>query len=201
MIQNRQSHLAQSCCALRSDRRWAITGTPIQNKLTDFVSIVKFLKVHPYSKDGVFEDEIFKPWQKGDPQGFLRLKTLVRNITISRTKAVVCLPPRVDEIHHLDFSIEERQKYESAKRQTVALLDAAISSGSERSSTCNALERLNFLRLICSHGLLAQTRQPMRRNRTPEDAMMAWTETVVEASFTDSLWTSVASCSNSVSTC
>jgi SWI/SNF-related matrix-associated actin-dependent regulator of chromatin subfamily A3 len=196
VIQNRQSHLAQSCYALRSDRRWAITGTPIQNKLTDFLSIIKFLRVYPYSEDGVFEEDIFKPWQKGDPQGFLRLKTLVRNITISRTKAVVCLPPRVDEIHHLDFSIEERQKYESAKLQTVALLEAAISSGSERSTTYNALERLNFLRLICSHGLLTQNRQPIRRNRTPDDAMMTWTETVVEESFIDSPWTSTASCTN-----
>jgi SWI/SNF-related matrix-associated actin-dependent regulator of chromatin subfamily A3 len=77
VIQNRQSDLAQSCCALCADKKWAITGTPIQNKLTDFLSIVKFLKVYLYSEDGVFEEDTSKPWQKGDPQGFLQLKTLV----------------------------------------------------------------------------------------------------------------------------
>jgi SWI/SNF-related matrix-associated actin-dependent regulator of chromatin subfamily A3 len=196
VIQNRRSHLAQSCCAIRSDRRWAISGTPIQNKLSDFLSIIKFLKVYPYSEDGVFEEDIFKPWQRGDPQGFLRLKTLVRNITISRTKAVVHLPTRIDEIHHLDFSIEERQKYECAKQETVALLEAAISSRSERTRTCNALERLNFLRLICNHGLLTQARQLLRRDRTPEDVLIRWTETTVEETFPDSSWISTNSCSN-----
>ena len=196
VIQNRQSDLALSCYALRADRKWAITGTPIQNKLTDFLSIVKFLKVYPYSEDGVFEEDISKPWQKGDPQGFLRLKTLVRNITLSRTKEVVCLPSRVDEVHHLDFSMEERKKYELAKEQTVALLEEAISSGSRRSTTCNALERLNVLRLICSHGLLTQTRQPTKRTPTPEDTMRTWSETVVEESFSSDPLTVASSCSN-----
>src|SRR5438045_3650692 len=120
LIQNRQSDLAQACCDLRTIRRWAITGTPIQNKLSDFTSIVKFLQVYPYSEEGQFNSDISRPWQKEDPQGFLRLKTLVRNITISQTKEVVCLPPHVDEIHHLDFLLDDHQIYESPKINTVA---------------------------------------------------------------------------------
>lgn len=159
-IQNPQSQLAQACCTLRSTRRWAITGTPIQNKLADFASIVKFLQVHPYSDPKTFEEEIFKPWQNRqspDAQGFLRLKTLVRAITISRTKAVVKLPSRIDEIHHLDFSPAEREKYDAAKTQSRVLLEEAISSGNQGGKTFNALWLLNILRLICNHGLLAQS--------------------------------------------
>ncbi|KAH6689414.1 P-loop containing nucleoside triphosphate hydrolase protein [Leptodontidium sp. MPI-SDFR-AT-0119] len=119
MTKNPQSQLAQACCALRSTRRWAITGAPIQNKLADFASIVRFLRVHPYSDQKTFEEEIFGPWQNRhgtDTEVFLRLKTLVRAITISRTKAVVKLPTRVDEVHHLNFTPAEREKYEAASR-------------------------------------------------------------------------------------
>ncbi|KAK0110161.1 hypothetical protein ONS95_002813 [Cadophora gregata] len=157
IIQNSQKHLAQSCCALRSTNRWAITGTPIQNKLSDFSSIVAFLQVHPYSDQAIFDEEIAKPWRKDNFLGFLRLKTLVRAITIARTKDVVLLPPREDFIHHVDFMPEERQIYEDAKKQTVALLQDAASSSYENRTSVNALQRLNALRLICSHGLLTQS--------------------------------------------
>lgn len=158
-IQNSQSYLAQACCALRSTRRWAITGTPIQNKLADFASIVKFLQVHPYSDHQTFEEELFRPWQNRsgtDAQGFLRLKTLVRAITISRTKDVVELPPRVDEIHHLNFTKTEMEKYEAAKNTSMTLLEEAISSSNGGGKSFNALRLLNRLRLICNHGVLDQ---------------------------------------------
>jgi SWI/SNF-related matrix-associated actin-dependent regulator of chromatin subfamily A3 len=158
-IQNSQSHLAQACYALSSLRRWAITGTPIQNKLTDFASIVKFLRVYPYADARNFEHDILKPWRDGrgtDPQGFLRLKVLVRAITIGRTKAVINLPPRLDEIHRLHFTEAERDKYDSVKTKSRNLLEEATSSGRNGGKTFNALSLLNILRLICNHGLLGQ---------------------------------------------
>lgn len=177
IIQNPQSQLAQACCALRSSRRWAITGTPIQNKLADFASIVKFLQVHPYCEQNTFEEEIFKPWQNHrgtDTQGFLRLKTLVRAITIRRTKTVVKLPPRVDEIHHLNFTEAERERYEVAKTQSRALLEDAISSGNQGYKTFNALRLLNILRLICNHGLLAPSTLEKKPPQTPQGLLAVW---------------------------
>ncbi|KAF7898729.1 hypothetical protein EAF00_005175 [Botryotinia globosa] len=160
IIKNPQSQLARACCALKATRRWAITGTPIQNKLADFASIVKFLRVYPYSDTRTFSEEITKPFRNSssmDAKGLLRLKTLVRAITISRTKTVVELPARVDEIHHLDFTSAEREKYEAEKVRARVLLKRAISSGNQSGKTFNALSLLNRLRLICNHGLLQIT--------------------------------------------
>lgn len=156
MIQNTQSQLSQACCALQANRRWAITGTPIQNKLLDFASIVRFLQVHPYSDQRSFDEDIIKPWKDqrdGGTTGFLRLKALVRAITISRTKAVVLLPPREDEIHRLEFTPAERQVYETVKAEYKANLDEAICAGNQ-GKTINVLALLNQLRLICNHGIL-----------------------------------------------
>lgn len=83
------------------------------------------------------------------------MKTLVRAIAISRTKRVVRLPPRDDFIHHLDFAPEELELYENQKKYTVSLVQNALSSCPGRQSL-NALQHLNALRLICSHGRLAQ---------------------------------------------
>lgn len=165
-IQNAQSQLAQACCALQAERRWVITGTPIQNKLTDFASILKFLRVYPYCDQMTFDEEISRPWRLADQEGFLRLKSLVRAITISRTKTVINLPARVDEIHHLEFSTEELLGYNAAKKETVNLFEEAISSGRQSNKTFNALARLNFLRLFCNLGLLIH-RQPASATSSP----------------------------------
>jgi hypothetical protein len=131
---------------------------------------VRFLRVYPYSEQGTFDEDISRPWHRGDEKGFLRLKTLVRAITISRTKAVVQLPPRVDEIHHLDFAPLEKVAYDDAKQSTVRMLDHAISSGDRGRTTFNALQRLNVLRLICSHGLLASQHRPTEQASIPIEA-------------------------------
>jgi SWI/SNF-related matrix-associated actin-dependent regulator of chromatin subfamily A3 len=157
-IQNAQSQLAQACCALQAERRWAMTGTPIQNKLTDFSSILKFLRVYPYCDQKIFDEEISHPWHLANREGFLRLKCLVRAITISRTKTVIKLPARVDEIHHLEFSSEESDGYNAAKKETIALFEEAISSDRQGGKTFNALTRLNFLRIFCNLGLWCHKR-------------------------------------------
>jgi hypothetical protein len=144
----------------------------------------------------VFEEDISRPWLKEDPQGFLRLKTLVRNITISRTKSVVILPSRMDEIHHLDFSFEERQKYDCVRLQTVAMLQEAISSPRQRRQTFNALKRLNMLRLICSHGLLARNSQPEEFSSISPGPMIIWNETGIQEPFADMPWNIAPKCSS-----
>jgi SWI/SNF-related matrix-associated actin-dependent regulator of chromatin subfamily A3 len=157
------------------------------------------LQVHPYSDQKTFEEEIFKPWQNRqgtDAQGFLRLKTLVRAITISRTKAVVQLPPRVDQVHHLNFTSAERERYELAKTQSRVLLDEAISSGNQGGKTFNALWLLNNLRLICNHGLLARSTFENKAAQTRQALLGGWTPGEASDPFYGNILGGGASCLN-----
>ncbi len=43
-IKNRDTSLAQACKAVDSRRRWALTGTPLENRLEDVVSLLEFLQ-------------------------------------------------------------------------------------------------------------------------------------------------------------
>jgi len=45
LIKNFQSARNTACCGLISDHRWALSGTPIENRLTEFYSFFKFLRV------------------------------------------------------------------------------------------------------------------------------------------------------------
>lgn len=174
-----------------------MTGTPIQNRLTNLASIFEFLKVYPFSDPKIFDAEITKPWLYGDQQGVLRLKTLVNYVTLCRTKSVVNLPRRFDQIHHLDFSSSEQEIYDAAKIRTADMLDDAIMSGSERRGLyLNALQWLNALRLICNHGVLESRRGQVLAEKEGDDDKEEWNERKAQAAFQEMLCAGAAICSN-----
>ncbi|KAI7026705.1 hypothetical protein KC355_g578, partial [Hortaea werneckii] len=41
-IRNQTTQVSKACCALSAQRRWAVTGTPVQNGLGDLGSLIKF---------------------------------------------------------------------------------------------------------------------------------------------------------------
>ena len=49
-IRNPKSQVSQAVCRLRAARRWAVTGTPVQNKELDMYSLLRFLRVTPFDQ-------------------------------------------------------------------------------------------------------------------------------------------------------
>jgi DNA repair protein RAD16 len=46
---DRSSNTARSAFALQARYRWALSGTPLQNRVTELYSLVRFLRIYPYS--------------------------------------------------------------------------------------------------------------------------------------------------------
>lgn len=48
-IKNRGTRSAQACCNLDATHRWCMSGTPMMNNVEELHSLLKFLRIRPYS--------------------------------------------------------------------------------------------------------------------------------------------------------
>lgn len=153
-IRDRTSLTAEAICALNADRRWAMTGTPIQNRLSDLSSLLQFLRVYPYSNPDRFNEDIIHLWKDhAEEEAIDRAKKLFHLIGIRRSNSTIDLPKRTDELHRLEFSPSERTMYESPRTETLETIERAIFSDSPpRGSFLNALHRFHSLRMMCNLG-------------------------------------------------
>ncbi|POS77991.1 DNA repair protein RAD16 [Diaporthe helianthi] len=89
-IKNRNAKSTKACCALRSEFRWCLTGTPMQNNLDELQSLVNFLRIQPYDNLQHWRENIDKPMKNG--KGHLairRLHALLRSFMKRRTKDIL----------------------------------------------------------------------------------------------------------------
>lgn len=153
VIRQASTMLARAIFALNASCRWAVTGTPIQNRLTDLASLFKFLRVHPFDDQESFRHHFLRSWKtRSDPQAVIKLKLLIKSITIRRPKREVSLPGRTDTIHPLQMHLEERTHYDNIRDNTLHEIDAVMNA-TQCEGSLNALQLITRLRLICNHGV------------------------------------------------
>ncbi|XP_066349545.1 helicase-like transcription factor CHR28 isoform X2 [Miscanthus floridulus] len=160
-IKNYRTQVSRACCGLRAERRWCLSGTPIQNKIDDLYSYFCFLKYEPYSKFSNFKYMIKHQITRDSVRGYKKLQAILRIILLRRTKEtlidgepILKLPPKTIQLSKIDFTQEERAFYlvlEEGSRQKFKAYDAA---GTIRKNYANILVLLLRLRQACDHPLL-----------------------------------------------
>ncbi|KAH6880475.1 SNF2 family N-terminal domain-containing protein [Thelonectria olida] len=161
-IRNTDSQMARAICSLDSVSRWAVTGTPIQNKLGDLAALLKFLKVHPYSEKRQFDSDVSNLWKSGHVEKAVeRLKRLSACLLLRRPKETVQLPPRQDLQYSVEFTQAERQLYEDVRSQVISHIDEAILQRDKSASSdffINVLQRIEAMRMVCDLGVYYHSR-------------------------------------------
>ncbi|KXH44711.1 DNA repair protein rad5 [Colletotrichum simmondsii] len=151
-IKDLRTAKAQAICELRGDCKWVVTGTPIQNRLSELHSLFHFLGLYPYDDKKIFDRDITNPWLRGEETGPEALKKILGYVMLRRSQDTITLPERRDHRRHLHLSPQEQRMYDAVKIKTIEFIDNALASPRGKDSYSNALEKINALRLVCELG-------------------------------------------------
>lgn len=150
---------SRASCDLTAHRRLCLTGTPVQNKLDDVFALIKFLRLDPLDDKNVWTEYIGTPVKYGQSLGVVRLQTVMKCITLRRTKdsqasdgkRILSLPPRRDELRYLKFDPHEQVVYDQFFRESKAEFNELSSKNEVMKNYVGILQKILRLRQICDH--------------------------------------------------
>ncbi len=147
-IKNHSTQNARAVKAIRSQQRFALTGTPIENRLSELWSIFDFLMpgfLYAYAR---FRETLEVPIVKnGDPAALARLSNMTGAFILRRLKRDVLaeLPPKTESVLYVTMEEEQRQLYLA----NVAKVKQTLGQGDFGHNRMAILAALTRLRQIC----------------------------------------------------
>ncbi|KAK3074771.1 hypothetical protein LTR53_002503 [Teratosphaeriaceae sp. CCFEE 6253] len=154
-IRNQNTRVSKACIELAAERRWAVTGTPVQNGLNDMGALVKFLRLYPFDNSTVWNQYIIVQLKSGNTDVIAHLRILVDSITLRRLKDKIGLKEREEIESHLEFSEADRKIYDKIAGQSSR--DMMLMTGGKTAMKGKAyahmLRLIDRMRRFCAHGL------------------------------------------------
>ena len=148
-IKNQKAAAAKSVKLIRADHRFALTGTPIENRLSELWSIFDFLMPGFLYRSEEFVKKFEIPISRDqDEDRTARLKNMVGPFILRRLKGDVLkdLPPKLEEVRYARFEGEQQKLYDA---QVVHMQQTIHQSGNTGEDKIRILAELTRIRQIC----------------------------------------------------
>lgn len=177
IIRNPNTQMSKAVLELKAQRRWILSGTPIQNSVKDLWMLLAFLRLKPFDVREWWNRVIQRPVTQGDRAGIQNLQTLVKCITLRRTKSsevngrpLVSLPEKTVYVEQVEMSQTEREEYELARKEGKNTIGRYVAEGTVLRNYADVLAILMRLRQHCCHpDLLAKISSDLGAAATPAE--------------------------------
>ncbi|MDO5703040.1 MAG: DEAD/DEAH box helicase, partial [Lachnospiraceae bacterium] len=148
-IKNTKAAVTKSVKTLKAEHRYALTGTPIENRLSELWSIFDFLMPGFLYTSSEYTARFETPIMKGkDAAAAERLSKLTEPFILRRKKMDVLkdLPDKLEEIQSTAMEGEQRKLYDGQVTRMKALME---SYGDSNTDKMRILAEITKLRQIC----------------------------------------------------
>ncbi len=154
-IKNMQTKQSRSIRKLHGQHNIALTGTPIENRLSELWAIFDFIHKGYFGNFKSFTDQFIIPIERDDSERDKRkLRAKIRPFLLRRTKndpdLLLNLPKKLEQNEYCPLSTEQAALYESFLDETKYKLQTL--SGFEKKGL--VLTMLNRLKQLCNHPAL-----------------------------------------------
>jgi superfamily II DNA or RNA helicase len=156
-IKNPLSATSRAAKKLQSQRRLALTGTPIENRLSEIWSIFDFVSPGLLGTLASFEEQYARPIERGDEDTVRRLRSAIHPFVMRRTKSEVAkdLPEKIEQDMVVPLAEEQSKLYRQILRQVREQVLSEIDLQGVAKSQIQILAALTRLRQVaCDPKLL-----------------------------------------------
>ncbi|MEI7769840.1 MAG: SNF2-related protein, partial [Chloroflexales bacterium] len=155
-IKNSETRQAQAARAIKSDGRLALTGTPVENRLTELWSIMAFLNPGYLGGETEFRRSFARPIERaGDADAAAQLRRLTAPFILRRLKTdrsiISDLPDKLEMKVFVPLTQEQATLYEATVRDALSQIEGADDEGEKARRRGLVLAMLTKLKQICNH--------------------------------------------------
>lgn len=159
LIKNPDSKVSRAVQRLQAKKRLVLTGTPIENTLTDLWAQINFLNPGLLGNRKFFQRVFVNPIEKAGQENNI-LKSIIEPFILRRTKALVekDLPDLTEKVHYCEMDPIQKKLYESKKSEIRNSIFSKAYNEDKKGLRFDILRGLIQLRLIANHPTLASTK-------------------------------------------
>jgi len=153
-IKNSTTQNAKAVKLIKSDVRFALTGTPIENSLADLWSIFDFIMPGFLLSYNKFKDKYEIPIVKSEDKEILsRLHTQIKPFILRRLKKDVLkeLPDKIETVSYAHMETIQRKLYTAELMKLQEEFNIEVTEHGYEKSQIKILSMLTRLRQICCH--------------------------------------------------
>ncbi len=159
-IKNPDSLIFKAVMQLQATQKMVLTGTPVENSLTDLWAQMHFVNPGLLGSYRFFQDKFVNPVEKQqDEKSLQKLRLLIRPFLLRRTKEEVAsdLPNLTEQRIFAEMSEAQYRFYEEEKAKVRNAVLKLIREGKDAGIMIPVLQGLMRLRLAANHPVLVDS--------------------------------------------